>query len=378
MDLFLYGTLLHPDLFALIAGPGPGVYVSATLPGYAVDRERDGVLPMIVVRPGAQAQGTLWRGLSEAQQARLDAYEVPFGYALRPVSVVLADGTGVQARSYFPPEGQAPSGEPWSLAEWTAADGPITLEAATEIATNDPPLPAADLVRQWPMIRHRASARVRAGQAAAPAVVRRTPGAAPAGQAPRILFERGRAGGFYKLRTLDIDHPTFDNATSDPLTRDVFVGVDAAIVLPYDPVRDRVLLVEQFRVGPFVRGDRNPWMLEPVAGLIDAGETPEQAAHREAREEAALTFSHLEEMFQMYPSPGGSTDHFHCFAGLADLPDLGVYHGGLPEEHEDLRLHVLPFDDAFALIQSGEAQVGPLIAMLLWLAANRARWRTTA
>ena len=78
-------------------------------------------------------------------------------------------------------------------------------------------------------------------------------------------------------------------------------------------------------------------------------------------------------MFAFYPSPGNSTDYFHCFVGLADLAGLAGHRGGLAEEHEDLRNHVLPLDEALDLVGSGEINVGPLIAMLYWVERNRAR-----
>lgn len=372
MDLFLYGTLLDPVLFARIAGPGGGAEQPASLADHAVERVEGQDLPMLVARAGALARGRLWRGLSERQKVRLDAYELPFGYDLKPVTVTLADGSGVAAEAYFPPAGQDGSGAPWTLDGWEAGERALTLQAAEEIGGYDPPLSGADLARHWPMIRHRASARLRAAQSSAPAEVRRGGGAA------QVVREHGRAGGFFKLMTADLQHETFDGPLSPVLTRDGFLGVDAAIVLPFDPVRDRVLLVEQFRVGPFLRGDPNPWVLEPVAGLIDAGESPEEAAHREAAEEAALRLQRLDLMFELYPSPGGSTDHFYCYLGLADLSQDGTYRGGLAEEHEDLRLHVLPFERALGLIDTGEASAGPLVAMLLWLARHRERLRATA
>lgn len=83
------------------------------------------------------------------------------------------------------------------------------------------------------------------------------------------------------------------------------------IVLTYDPVHDRVLLVEQFRAGPLARQEENPWRLEPIAGLIDRGETPEEAGLREAHEEAGLTLSRLELVARSYPSPVISTEFFH-------------------------------------------------------------------
>lgn len=379
MALFIYGTLLHPPLMALIggwrpgtgprSGTGPGLAEPATLADHAVDRTAKGHLPMLIARPGAVARGQLWTGLDGAQLARLDAYETPFGYRLAPVTVRRADGTDLAAQAYFPDPAIAGSGEPWSLAEWEAAESPQTLLAAAEIAAHDPPLSGAALARQWPMIRHRASARLRAGQERVPATIRRAPG----GPAPELLCERGRAGSFFKLTTVDLRYPTFAGPLSPVLTRDGFLGADAALVLPYDAARDRVLLVEQFRVGPFLRGDRNPWTLEPVAGLIEAGEEPAVAARREAREESGLQLQGLERMFATYASPGASTDHFHCFLGLADLPQDERWHGGLAEEHEDLRLHVLTLDAALGLIETGEINVGPLVAMLYWTARRRDR-----
>ena len=98
------------------------------------------------------------------------------------------------------------------------------------------------------------------------------------------------------------------------------MATDAALVLPYDPLRDRLLLVEQFRMGPYGRGDPRPWMLEPVAGRIDAGETPEETARRECREEARLDLRGLEKISTHYCTPGYSTEVFHLFSGCAICP----------------------------------------------------------
>ncbi len=91
---------------------------------------------------------------------------------------------------------------------------------------------------------------------------------------------------FFGVEEADLRFRRFDGSLSPQVTRAAFISGDAVTVLPYDPVRDCVMLVEQFRFGPYARGDTNPWSLEPIAGRIDAGESPQTAARREAQEEA--------------------------------------------------------------------------------------------
>jgi nudix-type nucleoside diphosphatase (YffH/AdpP family) len=170
----------------------------------------------------------------------------------------------------------------------------------------------------------------------------------------------------------------FDGAISETLDREVFVAGDAATVLPYDPGRDRVLLIEQFRMGPYERGDRHPWILEPIAGRIDGFETAASTARREAVEEAGLNLRALEPIARYYGTPGYSTELFHSFLGIADLPDGLTGLGGVADEHEDIRSHVISFDAAMQLIETGEANNGPLILSLLWLARERDRLRGDA
>jgi hypothetical protein len=80
-------------------------------------------------------------------------------------------------------------------------------------------------------------------------------------------------------------------------------------------------------------------------------------------------------MFAGYASPGNATDHFYAFLALCDLPDEHPRAGGLASEQEDLKLHVLPFDVAIGLVETGEANAMPLISMLLWLDRWRAKRR---
>ena len=112
-------------------------------------------------------------------------------------------------------------------------------------------------------------------------------------------------------------------------------------------------------------------MLEAIAGRIDGGESPEEAAHREAFEEAGLRLSRLLPANHYYPSPSAKSEFLYTFVGLADLPDGSAGLGGVPGEAEDIRGHLMPFDDLVALVESGEVTAGPLVMLCWWLAARR-------
>lgn len=181
--------------------------------------------------------------------------------------------------------------------------------------------------------------------------------------------------GFFGLEVRELRYRRFDGAMSEAITREVFVAGDAVTVLPYDPVRDRVLLIEQFRMGPLGRGDPLPWQLEAIAGRIDPGETPQDAARREAVEEAGLVLGRMERVAEYYPSPGALTEYIYSYVALCDLPDGvdGVF--GAAEEAEDIKGHLLSFDAFMALVAVGEVANAPLLLTALWLQRERGRLR---
>ncbi|WP_283178329.1 NUDIX domain-containing protein [Gemmobacter sp. 24YEA27] len=183
---------------------------------------------------------------------------------------------------------------------------------------------------------------------------------------------------FFAVARAGLRHRQFAGGMSGGLIREAFVATDAVTVLPYDPLRDHVLLVEQFRMGPWIRGEARPWLIEAVAGRIDAGETPEEAARREAQEEAGLTIGQLLHVSDYYPSPGALTEYIWSLVGLADLPEESGGLFGLATEGEDIRTHVIPFDTAMAWLTEGRLANAPLILSLLWLARQRPALRAAA
>lgn len=375
MDLFFYGTLCDRGLLSIVLGDGHGDVVihDAVLIDHSVYWVKDASYPIIVTETGAEARGLLVQGLTENHVARLDFYEGGFGYELRDFQVS-ADIGAANCQMYWPDDPKLVCGDPWDLTLWQDRFGETIRLAATETMSYFGMITTHELAVLYPMIVRRAASRLRAQRQPAPAAVRidRT-----SEDVQKESVERGHLG-FYALDVMALRHKKFDGRQSDLLRREVFLSADAAIVLPYDPVTDQVLMVEQFRMGPTGRGDPRPWCLEPVAGLVDAGEEPETTAHREAMEEAGLTFSALETVANGYSSPGASSGYFFLYIGLCDLSDHHSDASGCEDEGEDIRSHVLGFEHAMQLVDSGEINILPTILCLNWLARHRSRLRGAA
>ena len=179
--------------------------------------------------------------------------------------------------------------------------------------------------------------------------------------------------GYFRVDRYRLRHETFDGGMSAEITREIFERGHAAAALPYDPVRDEVVLLEQFRVGAHAAG-REPWMIEIVAGIIEDGETPESLVQREMLEEAGLTPLELEPMATILTSPGGASETVHFFCARIDSSDAGGLFG-LDHEGEDIRAFVVPGDDVADLLTSGQVENGPAVLALQWFLLNRDRLR---
>jgi nudix-type nucleoside diphosphatase (YffH/AdpP family) len=146
---------------------------------------------------------------------------------------------------------------------------------------------------------------------------------------------------------------------------------EAATVLVYDRDLGKLVLVRQFRVPVYAMGGRDGFLLEAAAGLIDEGESPEQAAIREAREETGYAIGELIPVSAMISAPGILTEVVHCFAAVADGSMRIGDGGGLDDEHEDIEIVTLTLDEAMAMVASGEISDAKTIIMLQWAAMNR-------
>lgn len=175
---------------------------------------------------------------------------------------------------------------------------------------------------------------------------------------------------FFRVEDWQVRHRLHQGGWGAPAARATWVSGDAVVMLPWDVARDRVLVIDQFRLGPAVRGDRQCWLTETIAGRIDAGETPEQTARREAVEEAGLALGPLIAGPHHYPSPGTVAEYIYLFLAPCDLPDGMAGIGGEDAEGEDIRSHLIDRAEVTQMARDGMVRNGPLLTLLFWLAAD--------
>lgn len=183
--------------------------------------------------------------------------------------------------------------------------------------------------------------------------------------------------GFFEMHKLHLSHATFTGGTVE-VTRELFVRGEAVCVVLYDPARDAVVMIEQFRVGA-LEHPHSPWLLELVAGIVEHGESCEEVAHREADEEAGASLTELVPITRYLVSPGGTNEWISLYCARVDSAGIGGIHG-LETEGEDIRVQVLPCNEVFEMVADGRINNAPSIIGLQWLQMNRKdlkqRWLT--
>lgn len=185
--------------------------------------------------------------------------------------------------------------------------------------------------------------------------------------------------GYFRIDRLRLRFPLYEGGMSREVVREVLERGQVAAVLLVDPDRDCVVLIEQFRPGPYAAGEQ-PWLIETVAGVIEGRESAEEMARREAKEEANCEITDLFPIMRFFTSPGASTESVALFCGRVDSTDAGGVHG-LEEEGEDIRVLVVPVMEALSLLHDGKIVNAKTIIALQWLASNydkvKKRWLTS-
>lgn len=184
--------------------------------------------------------------------------------------------------------------------------------------------------------------------------------------------------GFFSLDRYRFRHRLFNGEMSSEVQREIFERGHASVLLPFDPVRDEVVLIEQIRIAAYDTSE-TPWLLELVAGMIEPGESVEEVARREAMEEAGLQVGRMKPVLNYLASPGGTSERLSILVGEVDATQAEGIHG-LVEENEDIRVHVVSREQAYRWVTEGKIDNAASVIALLWLQLHyqeiRQAWNT--
>jgi ADP-ribose pyrophosphatase len=179
--------------------------------------------------------------------------------------------------------------------------------------------------------------------------------------------------GYFAIDRYRLRHRTFAGGWTEPVTREVFERGHAVAALLYDPGRDEVCLIEQFRAGALAAG-WNPWLVEVVAGIIEPGESLDEVARREVLEEAGCEVLDLIRISDVIITAGASSETVRVYCARIDASKAGGIHG-LVSEGEDIRVFTVSTDEALAMVKDGRINNSVAMISLLWLAGERENLR---
>jgi ADP-ribose pyrophosphatase len=185
--------------------------------------------------------------------------------------------------------------------------------------------------------------------------------------------------GYFRMNRYRLRHTSFRGGWCNEMVRERIERLAAVSVLLHDPTLDRLVFVEQFRVGLMGTVDP-PWSLETVSGFCDREhELPEQVARREVIEETGCSLHALTHIGEFFVSPGMSVERINLYCGWVDAANAGgVY--GLSHEGEEMRVVTLSREEAHKEL-FGRLNSTSVIIALQWLEANRdallAQWGVT-
>ncbi len=189
----------------------------------------------------------------------------------------------------------------------------------------------------------------------------------------RILQKKLAYDGYFKVFRYQLKHTLYDGKWGAKIAREVFERGNAAAVILYDPKRDKLVLIEQFRIGALV-AELNPWVIEIVAGKIERGESAKEVIKRESLEESGCKPSRLMHITDFQPSGGGASEIVSLFCGKVDSKNVGGFYG-VKEEGEDIKVTIKSLNDAMKMIEKGVIANSASIIGIQWLALNKQKVR---
>jgi ADP-ribose pyrophosphatase len=174
--------------------------------------------------------------------------------------------------------------------------------------------------------------------------------------------------GFLKIHNINFNHKKHNGKWNNNVSREIFSGAHVATLLPYDPIKKKILLLKQFRAG-VIEKNYDPLITEIVAGIIDKGETPKQAAERECLEETGCKVKKITDICSYFPAPGSSESYYHLFLGEVESFE-GERIFGQEDENEDILVKSFDIDEVKNLLKTNKIINGVTLIALQWFFLN--------
>ena len=184
----------------------------------------------------------------------------------------------------------------------------------------------------------------------------------------KVTNKKNLYDGFFKMNEISLKYKKYDGSWSNEIKRELFGGAQVSAVLPYDPIKKKIVLIQQFRPGTISKNTNN-YLNEIVAGIIDAGESPEIAAKRECLEETGYKIKKLTPIQGYFPAPGSSESFYHLFLGEVDSKN-GKKIMGLYKENEDILVKSFDINQVKKMLQEGKFVNGLTLIAIQWFFLN--------
>jgi len=184
----------------------------------------------------------------------------------------------------------------------------------------------------------------------------------------KVTNKKNLYDGFFKMNEISLKYKKYDGSWSNEIKRELFGGAQVSAVLPYDPIKKKIVLIQQFRPGTISKNTNN-YLNEIVAGIIDPGESPEIAAKRECLEETGYKIKKLTPIQGYFPAPGSSESFYHLFLGEVDSKN-GKKIMGLYNENEDILVESFNLTQVKKMMQEGKFVNGLTLIAIQWFFLN--------
>lgn len=175
----------------------------------------------------------------------------------------------------------------------------------------------------------------------------------------------------FRIDEARLQFERYDGELSHPVTRLNLRRGDSVAALIHDISDNSFILTEQFRYPVFNKDEAEAWLTEIPAGMVGAGEIPEETMRREILEEIGYQVQDLRLITVFFPSPGGSDERIYLYYAQVKPDQEKTAGGGLNREGEDIRRIHIPAKAALSRLKAGGYHDAKTIIALQWFWANR-------